>query len=83
MPTRKCVHDYDQLRNVALPPRPPGIHHHTCDYLFVSGLPAPENGGLQGFFEWRSHSPEDDDSGTVIKPNAVSAQKTGETLSWL
>jgi hypothetical protein len=71
------VYNYDQLRSVAPPLNPPGLHPAPCDYLFVSGLSDPENSGLQGFFEWRSNSLEDDNGGTVIKPNAVSAQSKG------
>ena len=77
MATPKCVSNYDQLRSVAPPPNPPGHHPAPCDYLFVSGSPDPENSGLQGFFEWRSNSPENDNGGTVIKPNALQPTDKG------
>ena len=38
----KCVYNYDQLRNLALPispPSPPHIHLPPCDYVFVAGFP--------------------------------------------
>jgi hypothetical protein len=83
MPTPKCVNDYDQIRQLAPPPSAPGIHPAPCEYLFVAGLPVPENSGLQGFFEWRSNSTADDNGGTVIKPNAVSAQSKGRCIACL
>lgn len=81
MSTPKCVYNYDQLRNVAPPPNPfgPPGHPHlpACDYIFVSGYPDPTNSGLQGFFEWRAHSLEDDNGGAVIKPASVQPPDKG------
>jgi Pectate lyase superfamily protein len=76
MPTPKCVDNYNQLRSVT-PSGSTSLHPPICDYTFVAGLPDPQNSGLQGFFEWRSNSAEDDNGGTVIKPNAISAQSKG------
>jgi Pectate lyase superfamily protein len=59
-----CVNDYKMLRKV-VPPLSP------CNYVLVSGSPDPANSGLQGFFEWRAHSVEEDNAGTVIKPDGL------------
>jgi hypothetical protein len=76
--TPKCVDNYEQLRNVALPSSPShSTHLSTCDYIFVAGLPDPRISRLQGFFEWRPHSLDADNGGTAIKPNALSAQSKG------
>jgi hypothetical protein len=64
------VYNYPQLRSLSPPPSSP----QHCDYIFVSGFP---KSGLQGFFEWRPNSPEDDDGGTVIKPNTIPMKSKG------
>jgi hypothetical protein len=66
MDVSRCVTDYDQLRQVE-----PIPHQPTCDPIFVAGLPTPIASGLQGFFEWRHLSTEDDDDGTVIRPSRI------------
>jgi hypothetical protein len=80
MAAPKCVHDYVELRKVE-PPKPPGPPHHpqlsACEYIFVGGLPDPLNSGLQGFFEWRPQSTDDDDGGIVIKPNKTQQHNPG------
>jgi Pectate lyase superfamily protein len=68
--TPKCVIDYPQLRNVPVP----AAH---CDYIFVAGSSDPGKSGIQGFFAWRNESAAKDDSGTAIKPNALSPQAKG------
>src|SRR5271165_4106951 len=77
MSIQKWVYDYDQLRSIAPPPNPPGIHLPPCDSVFVSGFPDLGNNEFRGFFEWWPNSSGDDNGGTVIKPNAVSAQSKG------
>jgi hypothetical protein len=78
MSSPHCVPDYHALRNLAPPTSSLGPHlPHVCEYVFVSGYPDPQNSGLQGFFEWRAHSLDADNGGTVIKPNAVLAHSQG------
>jgi hypothetical protein len=80
--TPKCIYNYDQLRKIA-PPSPINAYLPTCEYVFVAGflsgagLLHPMDVGMEGFFEWRPESPEDDNGGTVIRPNALSSHSKG------
>jgi hypothetical protein len=76
MSTPKCVYNYEQLRSIA-PPSPPGPHGFACDYLFVAGLPDPQQRGLEGFFEWLPESTANDNGGTVIKPSVLKLTDKG------
>jgi hypothetical protein len=65
----KSVDNYLELRQIAPPP--------DHEYVFIAGLPDPENSGLQGFFEWRPHSLAADNDGTVLKPLALPTHSKG------
>src|SRR5271166_2543769 len=76
MAVPKCVPDYDALRKLS-PPKPAGPKLPPCEQIFVSGYPDPANSGVQGFFSWRPHSAEAENSGTVIKPDKFKVKDKG------
>jgi hypothetical protein len=73
MAVPNCVADYDELAGLdptSFGPSPP------C-YVFVKGFPLATNGGIQGFFQWRPDSFDNDDGGTVIRPTKISILGAG------
>jgi hypothetical protein len=77
MATPKCVYNYDELRNVDLPPRRPGPARSRASSVLLHIRRGISPAGLQGFVAWRSNLSEDDNGGTVIKPKVLKPTDKG------